>query len=534
MLSVRKCYAMARVHLIRRQRKLRQEPLAFMLLFVPVFFISILVVGRLPIPGYEMIRAEPGAYVYGTRVGDGLDAAILDRARTISVLSFLTLVFVVSFREIRAGDTVSTDVDLHLTVVRPGTAVGAAMLRYVTFVGQFFGAILLLAAVSFGLGSRDPVAGLLIALATASLILTAVSLTYAGSLLVKFGFARSAVLAANRRLVGGLGLFGFVLALRMARRTGAALGGTPLGWYADLAFLTTMPEAVPTRALAVPFVTALSVAGGFLVARALCEPLWRADAVEQADSPEDSGGLVDRLGAVLSTVVGRPVAQATMVTWRRVYREPVALMYVVSTGALVYVAASGITAELPNSAPTVVAIYGAAIVGMGATLNPLGNEGVALPTVLTTRRGGTYLLAGQALSAALPGVVLVTGGTVVAGVVTGAPWTVVAPATVVAVTLAAITAPLSLAIGVRFPQYEGVELLSNSGIQTPRPQAVGVLALTLALVGAPALVGMHSPLPVSRLVGTVVGVGVTVACGVAIGWRSFQFAVERVESFELA
>lgn len=536
MLSGRKVYEMVRVNVLRRRRKLRQEPLARFLLVVPVVFFSIMFVGRLPIPGYEMIRSQPGAYVFGTQVGDALEAGFLDRARRIASMSFLAFAFVVGVRATRAGDTVSTDVDLYLTMVRPGTVVGSEILKYVVLIGQFAGLIFFSSALAFGIGSRDPLSGVLILLASTMVVLTAASLSYFAALSVKWTFVRWPRIGQRKRLLGSIVLFSFVVVMVTDRQSGSILAGTPLGWYADLAFLTTVPASDPVRAGAVTVLTLLSVAVSFLGSRAMCERIWLSDSIGPADEETSDREESAPTSVIepLTRVVPKPVVRVMVMTWRRIYRKPTALVYVVSTAALVFVLASTITEALPNSAPTVVAIYGSAMVGMGATLNPLGNEGVALPAILTARNGSTYLLAGQALSATLPGVVLVGGATLVAGAVTGAPLSVVVPAIVVAVVLAAAVGPISLAVGVLLPQYEGVELTANKGIQTPRPQAVGALVLSVVVLGIPAMVGIHGPnTPVSPVAGTVAGVTLTILGAAAAGVWSFRFALDRVETFRI-
>lgn len=545
---LRQSLTIGRVHTTRQHRRLRSQPILYLFQFVPVLFGLVGVVGRLPIPGYSRFWSAPGAFVYGTRFAAGEPFPALSTARGFAGLLFVLLVYIVLLQEAGGDSPTVGDVDHLLLTVPPRTIAVGNLLAYGLFNGPLVGAILLAGSVAFGVGAGSAFATACLLLASVPLLATAVSVAYVVALAAQLAFLRFERLRENKLLLGGP-LVAAVAGLFVRFRTSTELLSTlPLGWFADVGFALLTPDASPTNAAAAVLASAGLVGASVVVAARLGERLWLADdPVPPAQSAHLDGVVGDstaerreRTGVdrLLSRVASRSAAAAIRVTWLRVLRRPRALLF---TAALLGITSSvgfAVGDLFPDAVPLVVALYGAATVGVGVTLNPLGNEGPALPVTLTTPAGGRNVLVGYALSAALPGGVLVGLATLLAGAATTLDSRVQLGLAGLGGVLGVAAAFVSLGIGVALPQFDGVSPTGGGGLQTPRLEAVTVLVLTIVALGMPALAGLYGATGVAALVGVpsvavVAGGVVTTALAAALAaWLSYRRALSAVAGYE--
>jgi hypothetical protein len=306
----------------------------------------------------------------------------------------------------------------------------------------------------------------------------------------------------------------FALFLR-ARESMAVLGNSPLGWYADAALAFEGAGVDPLRAatvlgaapIALVALTALSVRVGATV--------WYGDDPRdrEEESPDDGSTSSGALESVLCRLATRPTAAVTRTVWRRLRREPRTLVFAALPIALTGSVGLEIGSRRPAAVPVIVGVYGAATVGMGATLNPLGSLGAGLPAALTVPHGGRHLVRGYVLSAVVPGVPVVAGASLLGALAVGtSPAGALALAGVAGV-LAVTAAVVSMAVGVALPNMEGLRP-TGSGVRPPRLWATTVFLLVIALAGAPALVGVGWADRVAATAG--VAPGVVAAVGVVL------------------
>jgi hypothetical protein len=193
-----------------------------------------------------------------------------------------------------------------------------------------------------------------------------------------------------------------------------------------------------------------------------------------------------------------------------------------------------LVATRPAALPVVVAVYGSGGVGMGATLNPLGTAGVGLPVAVTAPGGGRHLVAGYALSAAVPGVVVLSATTALSALAVGLPGVVVVGVGAFAGVLVAASAAVSLAVGVVLPNLDGLRP-TGAGIRPPRLLASSVFLAAVAVLGTPALVGVGWA-PVLAGSGSPVAVAVAglllgTVLAAAVGGATYRWSVRRVAGY---
>lgn len=502
---------------------MREQPSNRILLAVPVLLGCVVVVGRLPVSGYELLWDAPGTYVYGG-LPDGPTQAALSHARTAATALVLTVAYAVGTREVRTGDTVDAGTELYRTIVSPSAISASQLLHYLAFAGRFVGPVVVSAAIGYVVGGGAATTAGAILVVGALAITTTVAVTLSAIATFRLAVHRSRWFRRYSRVVGGVLLAAFGLALFGSRTAvGVPLGG-PLGWYGSTALA---PDA---GSLAVAFLsTAMAVPAAVLGGRAVHSrvPPRSENASKETDAATDTEA--PRAVSVLSSVFSRPIAGVAVTTWRRLRRRPSSMVYAVVMAPFPVVALTLTADRFAVPIPFLVAVYAAPLVGVVATLNPLGSEGASLPATLTTTAGPRRLLTGYVVAAGVPGALVVATVTVAAGITTGSPVAVTGRAAVLGAALSVASVFLAIGVGTRLPQYDGVNLVSSSGVQSPRPEALAVLFFTIPLLGLPAVAFGGRPASVPTLAGVVA----SAAVGAVVAWLSLRASIRTVEAIEL-
>jgi len=261
------------------------------------------------------------------------------------------------------------------------------------------------------------------------------------------------------------------------------LGDSPLGWPGHL-LLVGIPE-VPfstPKAIAgvagVALITPAAMAAGFRAAAVH----WFADPAQSDEAAEEVESS-DRLGAVLDAVVSKPVRTVTVTAIRRTKRAPIRLLYVAYPlfGAVLFLEELVETGTLPTYGAVALALYVVWGAGAAFTLNLLGDHGPAMESVLISTVSGRE----------------VTGGTVLAGVLVGAPGALVVSPVVAVVsslsttetglliagTLVGVVAAPVLATGVGslFPRFGSVRVMNKREAVMPSKTAFLVYSMAIML-----------------------------------------------------
>jgi hypothetical protein len=504
--------------------------------FVATFAV-IWIVGVLPLPGYEAIWAQPGAYEFGQVFATGGAKARTDVLGTVRGVGGV-LVLLVLYGTTLKVLTDTQDREAFVLASSPrAVAVGVALAN-AAFLGLLIGPAILAGALAFAVGAglpllvlSIPLAGVLVLVVTA-----AVGAVCALSARALFGGSTtsrtSKVVIATPLAAGYFGLF-----LRF-RRASELLSISPLGWVGDLALVPAGPPVTPVSALGALAVGSAVAGGASSVLGHLAERVWLH--TERTDSEQTGTGPMFDAGVSLADrLCSRPTAAVARALWLRVRREPRALVYTMLPIAITISIGLELAVRRPAALPMIVAVYGSIAVGMGPSLNPLGNDGPRLSLTLSTPGGSTALLRGYVVAGALPGSVAVATVTLLVGLGIGAGLVVLLGTVVLGVWLATVAVVASLGIGVALPEYEGIGPTSNSTIRSPRLEATGALFVVMALVGLPALVGpfwRHTLAAGSTLdppTVAVLGVGLTGATGVLVSVTCYYYAARILDSYQV-
>lgn len=283
----------------------------------------------------------------------------------------------------------------------------------------------------------------------------------------------------------------------------ALLAWVPLAWYADLIVLGAPIEGSTLRAVgAVAFTGVLAIGGGWAVDR-LTTAYWFTDPVEVDDgraarTPGASSleAAVGRLPLPLGPI-GRPsrtvVLRTLVQTWRNPSKLWLQLLVVVAFVPSLATGGGGGAIAWGTLAPAA-AVLVPWLAGSLFGLNPLGDEGDALPATLTsTITGRAYVRGFLAVSlvVGLPLSVLAIVGTAIP-----APYDPLETAGLLALGLAALaaSAPLALALGMRFPRFGALSGgWGDREVVPPSLTAMFVHVLVLGIVAGGGTLAWVSP-----------------------------------------
>lgn len=393
-----------------------------------------------------------------------------------------------------------------LTVVPTSQAlVGVLLAEYVYYLlWTIVPATALGVGLAVGTGTLTPAVAVPAAVALAGV--GSVAVGYPVGLAIRHVASRFAVVARNK---GRILVFVFA-AYFVALSTGVwndllvrllgPLQDSPPGWYADL-LLVGAPaiDAAPARAVgAVGLTVAVAVVGTAAGAR-LAARHWFSDpalAGAAESRPADVAPGVDRR---LAPIVGRPTAALVVLSWRRARRSPLKLLYafyplLVLAGLFASIVRSG---EIPAYLPYAVVVFAAWAAGVVFTLNPLGDQGAALPSTLLSGVDGRRFVGAHVLAGLVVAVPL--GTIAVAAVAVLGPLDRPTTGALVVATPVAMVASAALAVGLgtAVPRFE--ETTVTKSMETVLPSRWAFALFSLYLFGtAGAAIAVSEP-PVREL-----------------------------------
>ncbi|MFB6195170.1 MAG: hypothetical protein ABEI80_03290 [Haloplanus sp.] len=516
-----------RVTVVQLLRKQRSSPLLVGVVVGFNAFVGAMLVGLTGTGTYDlgrMLAASPGP------VGGRIRRAVLAGIVLVSVMQLLGAASDGKAKHRRVAFLTATSTAAVVVALLARRSVGALVL---------FGPAVLAAAVAFAVGAGAPASALSLGVGGLWLLVATAVVTLPFGLVANW-FVVGYDLSSNARAGLGVVVLGvFYLALFGRELVAAALGVTPVAWAGDLLLL-----AVPGVGASLPHAAAFALGSVAFVAVAgvacveLADLTWYSDpAFGDPDDGADDPQTVETFGSALHRVCSPRTAALVALTWRRTRRTPKVLFYVYPSALIGLVMAEQLVLHGPFSIamyPAIVGFTGATAVGSGFTLNPLGTEGDALPTVLTSGAGSERFVRAKALAAALPGGPLVVGGTAAVGAAFGAlPPAVVVATLAYALVLVALAAVFSQALGIHYPPDH--EELMGGSVKVPDKSAsflytVGMTAVALpgfAGIGQYALAGAVQPVV---LLG---GVGVSLLVAAALAVLSYRHATRKFRAYSV-
>lgn len=403
---------------------------------------------------------------------------------------FLTVVSVFD----SVGSNGSLDNDGHYLTIRPipdivgGKLIAAAskLSAYTLSLGLAAGG-----GLAAGTGSPLPVVGMLAAAVVIPVAATAVG--YPTGLALKGFLRRSPRLARFTTAVGlGLGLVYLTLSV-----TGGLLGVVerleplfqvpPVAWLGDLALLTTAgADANATGAVGVLGLTALVSVGGLLLSVPAARYAWVADAAHASDGEESERPTAPAhaVDTVLARVCRAPSTRAiASTTLLRAVRSPLQFVFVAPpiVAAISFVDTFVTSGTVPWFVPWFVVGYGAWAAGAVLPLNPLGNQGSMLSTLLTAPTGPRSVVHGNVVAATLLGGPVTAGLAVGTGVIAGHPPTALATLGVVSIASVVGGAVVATGLGSVYPRFDAVSFSGSKQAVPPSKRAYSLFSVYVSL-----------------------------------------------------
>jgi len=464
-----------------------------------------------------------GAYLFAREVGVGaslpVDYAVLALARGGIALLWLLLTGIVTLRTVGTRGSLDNDVGLLSRVPTREVALGMLCSEFVLALAYTL-PLLVATAIGYSVGS-----GTVTFLATAPVVAVAataaaVAVAYPLGLAVRHLVTRIEFVARHK---GPLIVLAFLA--YMALVVSDALGNvvvtifepmqaSPAAWFADVLLLGTAADPGLVRAIAVLALVALLGVASVVATTRVANRHWFADPVLAGTEDEDAGvdpatdrhddGLLLRAEDAIGGVVGRPTAAITTLAWKRAARAPLKLLYVAYPLPFVvgFLAEIVQTGEVPAVAPVAALAFVAWAGAVVFTLNPLGDQGSALPATVLSRVSGRQFVAAHVLAGVVVAVPL--GSALVGALAVLSPLGADRAVAVVAGTPVAVLVGSLFAVGagMAFPRYEAVNVTRST--KAVVPSLVGFLAYSLYLLFVVAAAAVVSEPAVEAFVAAVV------------------------------
>ncbi|WP_126664066.1 hypothetical protein [Haloterrigena salifodinae] len=365
------------------------------------------------------------------------------------------------------------------------------------------------------------------------------------------GYAVGAVVAVLSRrarwktahVAGGLGLLGAIAAAGVMAKLSTTLelaARLPTSWYADLFVVGTPIAASPYRVVGAVLGTLVVALAGGSVTERFAMQLWTDGVGMDGDvrrSPATSEQ--PRPFARLRGRIDRPTRY---VAWRSVQRAKRDLTRVSHLGLPLLVGVWLVVDLAQTSAgrsllPIAVGLLGSWFVGGCLTLNPLGDDGAALPATVASPVDGHQFVGGTALMSAIVGVPLLVA---TVGAVSAATY-----ALPIAVGLAlwagvhgSAAIGIALALGMQFPRFGAIRVSRRRNVVPPSLSAIAIysmVVLSLGTLGSGAVVGSRLLLGDSAVstIGWAASVLVWLALEGGVGYGCYRAAMRRFNQYTL-
>jgi hypothetical protein len=532
--SLRRTTLVARTELRRRLRALRDRPRQLVALAVAGLFFGLF--GLVVLGGAFFA----GRAVAGGGVPEGAASSVAAFAVGIPALTVL-------FRTVQNLPR-PDGADTLLTAAPTRDVVAGLLLAELASGPGLFALPFVVAGLLFAAGAGSVVGAVLVpATALTALVVGAVA-GFAGGLGVLLIVSRSRFLQRYKTWFGVVALlayFGVVFGGSADSAIGPVLrvlGGSPVGWYADLALVGTAPGAEPLLAGGAVLASVAVLAGGLGLSIRFAGRLWFESPARPAERTASDSAMDRSVGVRLP--VSRPTRRIARKSWLRARRAPLKLIYAVYPIFVLYapVAQAVSSGSVPGYLPAALALYVAWAVGAAFTLNPLGDEGSVLPVTLTTPVSGRQFVAGHALPGVAVGTPLSLLAVGVAAAFAGPSPTAAVAVASLAVVLPASAIGLAVGVGTLFPKFETSKISRSREAVVPSLLAFGGYSLVLTVLALPGLLGsagglaglLADVLGTTAAVVTATGVATTVVLAVVAGGVGAWYAIREFESYTVA
>lgn len=334
----------------------------------------------------------------------------------------------------------------------------------------------------------------------------------------------------------------------------AAFEWLPVSWLVDVAVLGTPVSGSGTFAVAGLLGALVGIGVGTLLVTKLATAYWNTDPGTTARASNGSVSAVrgqsGTLAAAISpltipTVVETPTQRVAELVLLRLRRSPRRLLFLVTTIVSLGVSVSVLAVQSARPmalVPIVCAVFLPWIAGAVFGLNPLGDEGAALPATLTSSVSGRQFVRGVMLPGLLYGLPLTIVCTVVSSVLSPYPLVERVSIVLIGVVLTVVAVAFASGVGMRFPRFSAFSIEESREVVPPSITAVAVYSVGMGVLGGGAVLVLLTPLAiygglepfgVSASAVRSAGVGCVLGVTVVVGWWGYRSAVQRFENYFL-
>lgn len=497
-----------------------------------------------------------GSYIGGQMVHEN-PTEVMRQAPAVAAGLWLFTAFMSVIRSFSRGGKPDR-VEAMLTTRPHRDVLAGLMLAEFGFIAVYFVPVVLVVTLGFTAGAGTPLTLLTLSVAAALAVVSAFTTAYVVGFAVRALLSRSPILVRLRSVIGLVAMFVYLWAIvsnsfgSLGGRAVTVLQSSPVGWFAHLALIGTVPNANPGLAAAAAAIGVVSVPVGLLVGSAIAGWYWFSDEpASNSESGEEASkrttdGRFGRLGSALTIggIVARPTAAIARKSWLRARRAPLKLSYVIYPVFFLYGPLRGAFqgGGVPASVVPVVGLYGAWAVGAAFALNPLGDEGAVLPITITSGVSGRNVVLGTMLAGLVPGVPLVALLTAVLAVLSPLSAAAALGSVGFAVLVCVGATTVAVGVGTAFPRFSEARISRNRKAVVPSFTGFAVYSVALGLLWIPGALGQIQLLTdfVAELLGvapsllSALSLVVTAVLFAVVGSVSAGLAVRKFDRFRLS
>ena len=409
-----------------------------------------------------------------------------------------------------------------------------------------FAPSVVLAPAAFGLATGSFRAALAGFVGLACLFATATLTGFVAGFAVKNLAVRSAFVARFRGVLAALVFLAYLAVIttqtggQVAGPVARAVAATPVAWFADLALLPVAPVSVLAGVGALALSVCVAV-GALAVVFPLTEALWYADRARPAARSTGSAATTTVTPGAFARLDGGPAGWIAHKSVLRARRAPVKLLFLAyPLFALVSPIGQAVqSGVVPALLAAYVAVYAAWAAGAGFALNPLGDEGAALPVSATSGVRGRTFARGHLLATAVVGAPIALVVTAVVGSFSPLAPVAVAALVVASAGLCVGAGGVAAGVGSVLPRFEAVRVTRSRRATVPSLLAFVVYSVVLLVTASPAM-AVAVPLVRDWLAGAL-GAGDTtlLVAGTAVslllvgiaGYLGYRLAANRFDDY---
>lgn len=439
-----------------------------------------------------------GAYTFGREIGLGADLpfdwSAIAIARGVFAVLWLFLAIIVAVRTVGTRGELANDVGL-LSIVPTREAAVGMLLSESVLAGSYGVPLFVAAAVGYALATGTLGLALTAPIAATLAVVAAVSVGYPLGLGIRHVVTRISFVARHRTILMVLAFAAYIALIatgalgEVVFRVFEPMQQAPTGWFADIALAGTTEVAVdPVRVGGALLLTLALGGASAVVTTRIADHHWFADSVVTG-TEDDEPPTVDRFRAIEEAMAGvfsRPTAAVTVLAWKRAIRAPLKLLYVAYPLLFVvgFLTEAVQTGEVPAIGAGFALVFVAWAGAVVFTLNPLGDQGAALPATILSRIDGRRFIGAHLLAGAIVAIPLGSAATAVVAVLSP-----LGPGMVAAVVLATpvsilVGSAFAAGVGMAFPRYEAVNITRSTKAIVPSLLAFAVFSAYLLSVVA--------------------------------------------------